>query len=279
MRYRGRYSRWHSRARWFSVVLLLGAWAAGTAAAQQPAERDHFQLRIGAVYDQGDFGSDELSRALFVPFTLRYLGDRFDLGVTPSFALVDTAGGIRLVDGVPTPTGEARGIRDTLSGRGDTIVRARYYLVNDVGPESPVPSVTPFLKLKLPTAQDDLHLGTGKTDYGVGIEWDKQFRPVFLFGDVHYTVIGKVAGLGLRNRPGASFGLGRRISETVTASGLLDWRRSIVTGNDDLAELVGVVTFRMSPAVSLSPHAFVGLTHGTSDFGGGFELVYRFGRY
>jgi len=268
-----------ARVRLLFVAILLGGWSVGTTYGEQAPERDHFQLRFGATYDQGDFDSEELSRAVFVPVTLRYLGDRFDVGVTPSFALVNTAGGIRLVDGTPTPTGEERGARDTLSGRGDTILRARYYLVNDIGPESPVPSVTPFLKIKLPTAQEYLLLGTGKTDYGVGIEWDKQFRPMFLFGDVHYTFIGKLEGLGLRNRPGASFGMGRRISDAVTASGLLDWRHSIVMGNNDLAELVGVVTFRMSPTVSVSPHAFVGLTQGTSDFGGGFEMVFRFGRY
>lgn len=66
-------------------------------------------LRIGAAYDQGDFGTAETSRVFFVPITLRYVGERFDLSATPSFARVSTTGGIRLIEGVPTPTGGAAG--------------------------------------------------------------------------------------------------------------------------------------------------------------------------
>ena len=246
---------------------------------QQSQEREHFLFKIGAVYDQGDFGSSETSRVLFVPLTLRYLGSRFDVSVTPSFALVDTSGGIRLIEGVPTPTGEEIGIRETRTGAGDTVIRGRIYLLDDQGPDSPIPAITPFMKVKIPTAQQDLKLSTGEIDYGFGVEWDKQISQVLLFGDFNYTVIGKAEGLELQNRPGASFGVGGRLSNTVSASGLVDWRRSIVAGNSDLAELVGVLTFRMSPTVSFSPHAFIGLTSGTSDFGVGFELAFRFGRY
>ena len=246
---------------------------------QQSQEREHFLLKIGAAYDQGDFGSSETSRVLFVPFTLRYLGSRFDVSVTPSFALVDTSGGIRLIEGVPTPTGEEIGIRETRSGAGDTVIRSRFYLLEDQGADSPIPAITPFMKVKLPTSPDDLKLSTGELDYGFGVEWDKQISQVLLFGDFNYTFIGKAPGLDLKNRPGASFGVGGRLSNIVTASGLVDWRRSIIAGNSDLAELVGVLTFRLSPTVSFSPHAFIGLTSGTSDFGAGFELAFRFGRY
>src|SRR4030095_11967197 len=91
-------------ARWgfcLALVLLAGGrpgWS------QSSAERDHFQIKIGASYDRGDFGTSETTRVLYAPITLRYLGERFDLSVTPSFARVNTAGGVRLIDGVPTPT-------------------------------------------------------------------------------------------------------------------------------------------------------------------------------
>jgi hypothetical protein len=256
------------------LVVLLCLCTANFPAWGQSRERDHFLFKIGSVYDQGDFGSSEISRVLFTPITLRYLGERFDVSVTPSFALVNTSGGIRLIEGQPTPTGETTGgLRETQSGAGDTLLRGRIYLVDDQGPRSPVPSVTPFVKVKLPTAKEELRLGTGETDYGFGLEIDKQFPPIIFFGDVSYTVIGKIEGLALRNRTAASFGVGGRLSNAVLLSGLIDWRRSIITGNDDLAELVTVLTFRMSP------NAYLGLTRGTSDFGLGFELAFRFGRY
>jgi len=264
----------------FLLLPLLLFLSAGLGWGQQPQERAHFLFKIGSSYDQGDFGTSETSRALFTPVTLRYLGSRFDVSVTPSFALIDTTGGVRLIEGVPTPTGEGVGaIRETRSGVGDTVLRGRFYLLSDSGRSAALPSVTPFAKVKIPTAREAINLGTGEVDYGFGVEWDKQILPLLLFGDVSYTVIGKVDGLDLRNRPGASFGLGGRLSDSVFASALIDWRRSIFEGNTDLAELVGVLTFRLSPAVSVSPNAFVGLTSSSSDFGAGVEFSFRFGRY
>ncbi len=30
-------------------------------------ERDHFELKVGATYDQGDFGTSDTTRTLFLP--------------------------------------------------------------------------------------------------------------------------------------------------------------------------------------------------------------------
>jgi hypothetical protein len=272
-------STMYGYARCISVFLLVAlvSLLRGETLRGQSAPGGDFLFKIGAAYDEGDFGTLETSRVLFVPVTLRYVSSRFDISATPSFALVNTTGGVRLVEGVPTPTGEnPTEIRETASGIGDTVIRGRVYLVDDYGADSPVPAVTPFFKVKIPTARDDLNLGTGETDYGFGLEIDKQIPPVLVFGDVSYTVIGKTPSLPLRNRPAASFGLGFRISEAVLASGLLDWRRSIIQGNENPTEVVGVVSFRLSPVVTFSPHAFVGLTDSSPDFGAGFELAFRF---
>src|SRR5215831_14210326 len=143
------------------LALLL---TARTASGQGNEEREHFQFKIGAFYDQGDFGSLNTSRAFYTPVTLRYLGNRFDVSVTPSFEAVNSAGGIRLIDGVPTPTGErSRTVRETQYGVGDTVVGGRFHLLD--GSEG-LPTITPFVKIKIPTAPANLNLGTGKTDYG-----------------------------------------------------------------------------------------------------------------
>jgi hypothetical protein len=256
------------------LVLLLTArigFGQGTDA------RDHFQLKIGAFYDQGDFGSLNTSRAFYTPVTLRYLGNRFDVSVTPSFEVVDSAGGIRLIDGVPTPTGERSStVRQTQYGVGDTLIRGRLHLLD--GSEG-LPTITPFVKVKIPTAPANLSLGTGKTDYGFGVEADKQFSPVLLFGDFSYTVTGQVVGLDLQNRVGGSFGVGGKLSRSVTLSGLVDWRQSIIVGNQNPTELVGVITYRLSPTVTVSPNVYFGLNNASPAVGAGIELSLRFGRY
>ncbi len=244
-------------------------------------ERDHFELKVGATYDQGDFGTSDTTRTLFLPVTFKYLGERFDLGVTPSFAVVDTVGGVTLLDGKPTRTKKTVTTprRVTDAGPGDTLVKGRYYLLDDPGLPSPVPALTPFFKVKIPTADEDRNLGTGKTDYGFGLEVDKQVGRFFLFGSASYTVIGSPAGEDLRNQPAASAGVGFQLTNALTVSALLDWRRAVVSGKDDPTELGGILTYKLTRTLSLSPSVFVGLTNGSPDFGVGFELAYKFGRY
>lgn len=256
-----------------SVLLFLGpgqGWA---------EEREHFQLKVGASYDQGDFGTSNTTRTLFVPVTLKYLGERFDLGVTPSFVVVDTVGGVTLIEGEPTRTKAAQQRRVTNAGPGDTLIKGRYYLLDDPGLPAPWPSLTPFFKVKIPTADRDRNLGTGETDYGFGLEVDKQFGRFLLFGDASYTVIGSPPGQDLRNRPAVSIGAGFMLSKTLTVSALLDWRRAVARGQEDPTELVGILTYKVTPTVSLSPNVLVGLTKGSPDFGVGFEFAYKFGRY
>jgi len=255
-------------------LLCVLTWIVSSAWGQ--TEREHFQIKIGASFDRGDYGTPDTTRVLFVPITFRYLGEKYDLSVTPSFARVDTTGGVRLIEGVPTPTGERNTLRALQSGAGDTVIRSRYFLV---GGTQTRPSITPFVKIKIPTAPENLNLGTGKTDVGFGVELDHQVANTLLFGDLGYTMIGKVPGLNLRNRVGGSFGLGERLSDKTILSGLVDWRRSIVIGTPDPAELMGVLTYRVNRSVTVSPNMYVGLTSSSPDFGGGLEIAFRFGRH
>jgi len=258
-----------------AVLLLLLAAGRGWA-----EEREHFQLKLGPSYDQGDFGTNDTTRTFFFPVTLKYLGDRFDFGVTGSFVLIDTVGGVRPIEGIPTQTGQAQARRRvTNSGAGDTLLKLRVFALDDPGPQSPLPGLTPFGKVKIATADEKRNLGTGKTDYGFGVELDKQFGSFFLFGDVSYTFIGSPAGQDLRDRPAVSFGGGTKLTKALTVSALIDWRRAVVRERSDPVEFDGIVTYKVSPTVSLSPYVLVGLTTGSPDFGVGVELSYKFGRY
>ncbi len=256
-----------------AIALLCLSAASGWS--QQLAAPARFTLRVGVGYDQGDFGSSEISRASYAPFSLRYTARRFDLGVSSAFARIDTAGGIRFIDGVPTPTDSSGGPL-LESGLADTTIRSRFFLITDQGRGTPKPSVTPFVKIKIPTAHEERGLGTGKTDYGFGVELDKEVGPVFLFGDMGYTVVGKVPLLAFRNRTAASAGIGKQVSESLSTSVLLDWRRAIIAGNPNPADLVGVLSYRRNRNVTFSPNAFVGLNNGTSNFGAGMQITVRF---
>jgi Putative MetA-pathway of phenol degradation len=240
-------------------------------------EREHFQLKLGAAYDQGDFGTSDTTRSVFAPITLRYLGEQFDVGVTAAAVYLNTESSVVVIDGEPTPTGRPRRSREV--GFGDLVFRGRYYAVDDPGPDSLVPALAPFLKVKAPTGDASKGLGTGEWDVGFGLEFDKQFREFFLLGDVGFTFIGDPPGQNFRDRPAASLGIGRTFMPALAVIALLDWRRALVKGRDDPLELVGIVQVKVAPHVVLSPYVLVGLTRGSPDFGIGAELSWRFGRY
>ena len=275
-------------ARVFVVVVSTLVMATGVAVAQERITpnvpdapptpgREHFQLKIGAGYDQGDFGTRDTTRSFYAPVTLRYLGERFDVGVTASAIYLDTESSVVVIDGVPVPSDKQRSTKT--AGFGDLYFKGRYYLLDDPGPDSFVPGVAPFLKVKAPTADSDKGLGTGEWDVGFGVEWDKRFREFFLLGDLSYTIIGEPKGQDFRNRPAASIGIGRQFTPNLSGTVLLDWRRAIVAGRDDAVELTGIIQWRVARTLTLSPYAFVGLTDGGPDFGLGFEVSWKFGRY
>ena len=241
--------------------------------------REHFQLKVTPGYEQGDYGTTETTRIFAVPFTLRYLGEKWDLSATMSYLRVDSAGDVTLVAGQPVATDTAAGGRRVDQGFGDIVLKGRYYLVEDSGELTSWPSITPLLRLKIPTARSP-ELGTGEPDFGFGVEFDKTFGGSFIvFGDLTYTIIGEPAGQNFRNRTGFSIGGGYRVSPTITVSGLLDWRRAITERESDPVDLIGFLSFKLSPTFTATPYLSVGLTNGSSDVGIGVELSYKFGRY
>jgi hypothetical protein len=266
----------HRRAEWalLSIVVLVVL-----APDRAEAEREHFQVKLGPSYDQGDFGTSQMTRTFFFPVTLRYLGERFDVGVTGSFVRLEAPRDVAVVEGAPTQTGEDRGGTRTTSGLGDTILNGRWFALDDPGPGSWRPGLAASLKLKLPTADEDEGLGTGELDGGFGVEFDKTLGRFIVFGDASFTFMGDPPHQNFRDRPAASLGVGYRVSATLTVIALVDWRGALVAGRSDPVELVGLVSFKLTPLVSLSPNAFVGLTDASPDFGIGLELSYRFGRW
>lgn len=265
------------RLRTLASGLFLIVWLASSAAAWAE-ERERWQFKAGVTYEAGDFGTGITTKTLFLPFTIRYLGDRFDLGLTVPFIQQETSQAVTLVDGVPVRIRAEEGVKQTASGLGDLVLKGRLYLLDDPGPASFLPAVTPFFKLKFPTADEDDGLGTGEFDYGFGLEFDKRLNGLFLFADAGYTFIGDPPGINLRDRVSAGGGVGYYLTRNLSASVSLAWSRSLVKGADDPTDVFFDLSWRITRTLTLSPHVSVGLTNGSPDFGLGFETSYRFGR-
>ena len=90
---------------------------------QLPPGREHFQLKFGVGYDQGDFGTNDTTRSSYAPVTFRYLGERFDVGVTASLLYLDTESSVVIIDGQPTQSDRQRRTKD--AGFGDLYFKGR----------------------------------------------------------------------------------------------------------------------------------------------------------
>ena len=205
------------------------------------AERERFQIITGVSYSEGDFGTDINSQTLFIPFTFRYLGDRFDIGLTIPLVYQLSSESVTIINGRPVrvsddPTSD---ILELLApGVGDLALKGRLYLFDDPGTDSFLPAITPFARVKFPTADASEGLGTGEYDFGFGIELDKQINDFFVFTDFGYTFIGNPPGTNLRNRIAAGSGIGYQLFRSLSASVAFAWSRALVTGTDDPMDII-----------------------------------------
>src|SRR3989442_48841 len=93
-------------------------------------------------------------------------------------------------------------------GLGDLLLKVSY----TVKERAFLPEITPYLKVKFPTAQRDKGLGTGEFDETVGVDLSKRlFDGVFGFASVAYTFIGDPPGTNFRDSFGWSVGPGYSI--------------------------------------------------------------------
>lgn len=253
------------------------------------AEEQRLRLKVAVTYEQGDFGTASTTRTVFVPFTLQYLGDQFDLGVTVPFLYQETPPNVVAVAGAPEPIradsggpggggGADEGVatrvtKQTAAGLGDIVVKGRYYLVEDRGP---FPEVSPFAKVKLPTADDDKGLGTGELDFGFGVELAKRFGSLTAFGDLGYTFIGDPPGINFRDKISGTVGVAYALTNRLTPSVALEWSRALVATADDPLDAVFGLDYKVTRDISLQYFVTVGLSDGSPDFGVTAATAVRF---
>jgi len=246
------------------------------------AERERFQIITGVSYSEGDFGTAINSQTLFIPFTFRYLGDRFDIGLTIPLVYQLSSESVTIINGRPVRVSDdpVSNILELLApGVGDLALKGRLYLFDDPGIDSFLPAITPFARVKFPTADASEGLGTGEYDFGFGLGLDKQIYDFFVFTDFGYTFMGDPPGTNLRDRIAAGSGIGYQFPRSLSASVAFAWSRALVSGTDDPMDIITSVSWRISRTFTWTPFVSAGLTDGSPDFGVGFAISYKFGRF
>jgi len=247
-------------------------------ATTRPSFADDFNWKFSTSidYESGKYGTDTRSDSVYIPFTLkRYLGD-WNASLTVPYLRQSSGGEVTNVGGRSARTG--RGPRSaattTHSGLGDLVVRGGYDLIK----ENPQPfDLSLAAKIKLPTADEDKGLGTGKFDEGLGLEFGKRVVESWtVLADLYYTFIGDPSGTDLNNQVAGDIGFAYLPGEDLTTTVLFEGSNALVPGQPAPLDLRGILDYKLGEHVHVYGGVLAGLSNGSPDYGLSFGGSYRF---
>jgi hypothetical protein len=218
-------------------------------------------------YDTGKYGTSDRTNSVYVPLTLKRCYSNADLSVTLPYLRQSSTGQVAWVGG--TPVRATRGNRTTVtsgqSGLGDIMVRGTYTLRRE---ESDSFDLALAGKVKLPTANKNKGLGTGKFDEGAGLEFAKEVIPRWtLLADGYYTLIGDPSGVNFNNQVSLAIGVYRSLRENLALTVLFETQSAIVDGNADPRSISGTLSYSVPEGVQFSSGLTLGMSDGSPDIG------------
>lgn len=227
-------------------------------------------------YESGDFGTGTRTSSVYIPLTLkRYWGD-WNAALTLPYLSQSSNGQVRNVGGRPVKTGKGPGSTTTAthSTLGDVLVQGGCALMQ----ENPQPfDLSLAGKIKLPTADKNKGLGTGKFDEGFGFEFAKRIIPNWaLLADLYYTVIGDPPGTKLDNQLAVDLGFSHPLRDDLTVTVLFGGSNALVSGDPAPRDLRGTLSYNLGERRAISGGVLLGLSKGSPDFGFSLGGSYRF---
>ncbi len=254
------------------------------AAAEEGAPRWwHGDLTVGTGFDwsQGDYGQAEETDIWYVPFTATYLfdhflgsyeWDRFEVEVTVPYLRISGPGDF-FRNGSGT---EFFAETSTDQGLGDVLLRGTYLWFPEPGCQLPVVELSG--RLKIPTANEDRDLGTGKTDFSLSLDLSRRLGIFTPFAGAGYRFVGTPSDSDIRNHAFASVGSAVRLREGLDMGLLYAWSEAATPRRNDSHELVSYLSFRPRPDLKLSPYVAMGLAGYTANYAFGLTLRYTIPR-
>lgn len=278
-----------------------------------PADRT-WQIGFTPSYSSGNFGTTTTSSFFYAPFSIRRLFKDGDVTVIIPFVTATTDGRTTLVGGTAIrvddgggsnsgPGGGGSGSEDdggcsgkgstvsgkdrvcglttrtagqkvTTSGVGDLLLKGRYYIVEE---NDHLPLIAVTARMKLPTANEKLGLGTGAFDHGYGVEVSKLLGDHWIaFLDGGYSFIGDPSGIEFQNQHWYDIGGGYYITNDLLASVYFEEYRAIIPGFVNARDFFLAVNYTASAAWRFNGGVMVGVSNGAPDYMISVGASYRF---
>lgn len=270
----------------------------GKSLAQQKQQLDRpLFFETGIEFSTGDFGTARNTSILAVPLTLGYRHRLFEISATIPYLHLSTTGFTILTGGGPAAVSETKAARtptpqvpaptprnpspviadkaskSSTSGMGDLRLQGIAFLLEERGNW---PSLSPWLTVKIPTANEDKGLGSGKTDVGLGAVVAKTFGRSFASIDLGYTFIGEPKGVDFDNVFSLIATLGYSPLEPLSVYGFFDFRTAVVDKVHNPASLGLGARYLIAERIGLKAEVRGGVTDSAPDVAGTMGLEFRF---
>ena len=294
-----------------------GVYAADKLDQGPPASDRNWQIGFTPSFSSGNFGSNTTSTFFYAPLSVRRLFKDGDVTIVIPFVTATTDGRTTLVGGTATRiddgggsnsgsgggggggggstddggcsgkgqtgsgknrtcglTTRAAGQKATTAGLGDIILKGRYYVVDE---KDYMPLIAVTGRVKLPTANEKLGLGTGQLDYGFGVELSKMLGDKWIaFMDGGYNIIGDPDGINFQNQHWYDVGAGYYFTKDLLASVYFEEYRAIARGFVNARDVFFAMNYTASQAWRLNGGVTVGVSNGAPDYALSLGASYRF---
>jgi len=162
----------------------------------------------------------------------------------------------------------------TTAGIGDIILKGRYYVVEE---KDYLPLIAITGRVKIPTANASLGLGTGALDYGFGVEMSKLLGDHWIaFMDGGYNVIGDPDDLNFQNQHWYDVGAGYYWTKNLLTSIYFEEYRAIIPGFVNARDFFFAVNYTASDAWRFNGGVTLGVSNGAPDYTFSVGASYRF---
>lgn len=226
---------------------------------------------VAPFYAQGGFGLKETTEIYYLPVVLGYQQDAAKLKLTIPYLAV--RGPVTLISGdggiVPGSALSAVGSR---SGLGDIWLEGSYRFRGS----GLLPDQVPYAKIKFGTASHDKGLGTGETDYELGVSYEWAAKNLFPFLTVGYRVVGEPADIVTRNIAVYDGGLTYRLTPQQYATAMFVGSQAVDPAFPRAADFVLAWDYSTTGNRYWQVFTDIGLSNGSPDFGLGVKFGVRY---
>ncbi len=230
-----------------------------------------FSASMGLDYSSGDYGSTQDTDVWATPISLKYKTDSWSLRVSTSWLQVTGPNNV-------TPDGEFIGIgsgsrRTTEQGIGDVNLSATYNLLDD---RNYLMGLDVIGKVKIPTADEDKFLGTGKTDYGLNLEAFKTIGNWSPYWNVGYKWKGDPNNLDYKNVWSSSLGFDFQVNRNLSIGLGYDWQQKVTNFSQNTQEASAYLNYYLNDQNKLNFYVVTGYSDASPNWGSGLVLAHYF---